>query len=479
MKKLDTLIAVDENGETFELDQAKYIKKVIKDYNIKTEKIGDMGDVPAEQLVKYLIKTADEDQDVEEAVLEKFSEAWETIKADVLRTKEGNKDLKAKAESDKKKREAEEAEAKKKREEEEAKLSVVRGGFAEKFVEGVRGADAEFLAEVTNLAQSLPDGVSVTEANGGYGIKITEDTSAETIGSTLGFLHQKSVNSDQLKGQAQFWSGDLINASVDRRIFPTAKEAGKFLHESLAKVGIELSPAILDNYKRMAERTPIELRNPKVPMVNYYKIAMMPLPKKGSNETQEQFKERVQKMEKDREALQLRVHSGEFKKSTDVATEIDKILVEHGLKKKADPNEVNIVEQKEIFLHASLALEDLVGSGGEEDAVVYKQGDKTFTVTKEELTERRDAAKAHIVNYYYANPKKGITYKDLVRGHVVVEKEVTVKTASGPVKQINKVKTPVFPEPFWDVKDDEGEKAEETPSEFEDTTSENEEEVAS
>jgi hypothetical protein len=341
---------------------------------------------------------------------------------------------------------------KKEADEKAAVLAKTQQTFMANFDEGAKLAYDEFKNELDILKGSLPDGVTITEDNGGFGVTVAEGATAETIGSALGYMNQKSENSDAIKGQLQFWIGDLVNISVAKGIYANGAEAGRDISKQLlAKSGKSLSPSIIDNYRRMSERTPVRLRNPRADMSSYLLVSNMKTPKKGDKESEADFKTRVEQFESDREQLQTKLAAGDVKSHKDMKPLVEKLLIERGIKEApSDTPKLSLVDYLTIYFQTSVALSDFLDTHTE-GVVEYKKGEKIHTLTKDQLQEQFDDAKANLVNVFFKDKKGTYDFAALVRGYTEQEKEVIVNVNGDAVKQKTKVKTEVYPHPFWDI----------------------------
>jgi hypothetical protein len=452
MKALDKLKIENEAGEVAEVTRKEYIAHVVKEHSVEAYTTEANGTTAPDKVVTYILKTIEAGQDLDEGIAGEYGELILAIQEDVTRTTESQVDKKALAEAEKAKkaeekaaREAEEAKAK-------AELATTQNEFAKSAIAGADQAAEEFKDELTELAGSLKDGVKVVAQGGGYGLEFASDADKETVGSTLGYLLQKSQNSTFIGNQIQFWIGDTIKLAVDRGIYATASEAGKHIAGVISQTtGKAVEPISLDQYKRMAERTPIEFRNPKVDQTAYLAITQMKVPRKEATEKDEAFKARLDAFNADREGLQKKLAVGEITKRKDIVPLRDAVAIKHGMMKAPDETpQVSIGQQFQLFFHASYALENLLGVH-EPDVAKYKDGNDIVTVTKDELEEIKASALAHLVNAQYNDVKNGITPLDFSRGYVTktVKTEVAKDAEGKPIMEESPVKNLVYPRAFY------------------------------
>ena len=465
--KLEKLIIANETGETGELSRADYIKHIVKTQEVKPYTNEETGETPADKVVLHILKAKEGGTDVDPAIEGEYSELVALIEADVARTSGAKADKakqkeEEKAKKEKEKKEREEAEAAKK-----AELALTQSVFAEKVAIGANLAEQEFAEEMKALKDSLPDGAKVVAHGSGYGIEFASDATKETIGQALGYLMQKADNSSFVGNQLHFWVGDTIGVAVARGIYATAKEAAGSIAKLLSeKSGKTIEAPSLDQYKRMAERTPVEFRNPKADPTAYLALSSMKAPRKdeAGKETDENYKKRLEAFEADRAAVQKQLAVGELTKRKEVMPLVNELLVKHGMRQAADPNApvISLSQNLQIVFHASFALENLLGAH-KENIVIYKDGDKLVEVTKKELEDLKEQAMGNLMNALYTNEKLSLKPADYIRGFVNKETEIEVAKDANkkPIMEKQTIKMPVYPVPFFEKPTEE--KPEEAP----------------
>ena len=469
--KLEKIRIENEQGEVADIVRADYIKHMVKTHDVKPHTSDEHGETDAKSVVLHIIKAKESGEDVNEEINNEYADLVKAIEEDVKRTVDSKADKKKEAEEAKAKKakEKEEREAAEKKAKEE--LAKRQDDFVSKVQAGKAAAENEFREEVQQLIDSLPEGASIVKSeNGtGYGLVFAEDATQETIGQTLGYVLQKADNSSFIGNQLHFWVGDTISVAVNRKIYDTAKQAAAHIAKILSSVsGKNIEAPSLDQYKRMAERTPVEYRNPKADPTAYLALSSMKSPKKDEKESEENFKKRLESFEADRESVQQKLAVGELVKRKEVMPIVNDLLVKHGMRAAVDPNNpvISIGQQLQIFFHTSFALENLLGVH-EEDKVIYKTGDKKIEVTKEELEAQRDSALANLTNALYTNTKSDIKPSDYIRGFVMTKAKVEVaKDGNGKaIMEEQNVKNYVFPLPFFDTTEEKAEEPKEEPKE--------------
>lgn len=453
--KLDKLVIENEAGERGEATRGDYVKLILKDLDVKPMDSEETGLTPADKIVNYVLKTLENGQEIDANIASEYPDLIKRIEEDIKRTTSSKEDKKKEAEEAKAKKEQE----KKDREEAEKKkaeeLKITQAAFAEKVAAGADLAAQEFAGELKSLAESLPEGVSITQSGAGFGITFASDATKETVGETLGYVLQKADNSSFLGNQLHFWVGDTISIAVARGFYATAKEAAKHIAEVLsAKSGKNIQAPSLDQYKRMAERTPVEFRNPKADPTAYLALSAMKAPRKEEKESEESFKKRLEAFNTDVATVQKKLAVGEITTRKEVIPLANELLIKHGMKKEDDPNapQISISAQFQIVFHTTFALENLLDVH-KEGLALYKEGETIYEVSKEELEEKRSVAMGHLMNALYTNDKLSLKPADFIRGYVekITKLEVAKDGNGKPIMEDTKVKNMVYPMPFWAI----------------------------
>jgi len=454
--KLDKVIVINDEGESAEMTRADYIKYMVKTYEVAPYVPTEEGQATTkpEGVVTHILRSFEEGQEVNEAIKSDYAELIALVEADYSSTVKVKESKKAEAArlKEEKEKEKEKLAAEKKAKEE--LMVQTQLSFANNVAAAADLAAKEFITEVEELKNGLPEGVEVVRQGSGYGLSFAKEATQETIGQTLGYLLQKADNSTFIGNQLYFWVGDTIGTAVARGIYDTAKAGAAHIAKVLSdNSGKVIEPASLDQYKRMAERTPVEFRNPKADPTAYLAISTMKLPKKGDNESAEDFKVRLDAFEADRAGLQQQLAVGEVVKRKDIMGKVNEVLIKHGMREApSDTPTLSIGQQLQVYFHASLALEELLGVH-KEGIIMYKEGNNIIEVSEEEMQEKKDSAYANLLNALYTNEKLNLTPADFIRGYVPKQVKVEVaKNAEGkPIFEEQTVKNLVFPSPFFAV----------------------------
>lgn len=452
MKLTNITIEDDTTGELASVSIADYTKKMIVEFDVQAHVSETNGNTPPNKVVSYIIKTLEEDKDIVEEIATAYSELVSQIKSDIILTRSNSSDKKAEAAEKKAVADKAKADLEEKKESEILAIAKTRSEFVSEVKIGADLAQSEFAIELQKLKASLPEGALVIQEGAGYKIAFDKGASKETIAQTLGYLQQKSINSKAVEGQIQFWIGDTITAAVEVGIYATAKEAQDHIAASIKETtGKAYEGGSLAQYQRMADRTPVALRNPEADPTTYLAIAGMKIPRRGDKENAEEFKSRLSAFESDRISLQSRVASGEITKRKDVLEPVNEILYKHNLRERPSSEPVmRVGDRLQAFFHTYFALNSLMGTH-KPDAVIYKDGNDKIEVTKAELQEQFDSALANLTNMLYTDERAGVKPSDFIRGNISkIDKVKVADDASGkPVYEDKKTQVPVFPRPFF------------------------------
>lgn len=453
---MKSIITQDNDSNLIETPIADFKKAVIKQFKIKTfnnEELG--GEVKAEDAVTYIVKTVSGGKELEPEMVNALPEVVAFI-TEAIETSKSLLEAKKNAAANEKEAKKAAREAEKKAEEEKkAALAKRQGEFVNVVAQGAGLAADEFIQECKALGAGLPEGISISGKDGRFGIEVAKGSSEETIGKALGYLAQKSENSTFLGNQLQFFVGDIVIATVENGVFSTAKEAGKAINKMLEEQGKRLTIGNIDSYKRMAERTPVTLRNPKADPTAYLAISNMKTPRKDDKESVADFKKRIAKFESDREALQTKLANGDIIKRKDILPLVENVLIDNGLmEKKSEDNGPTLSQMLAIFFHTSFAVDNLVGLH-KKGVATYQNGEKLEDVSEADLIEMRDGVLANLSNALYSG--KNFTSEEVIRGYKkTTKKEKVSDDADGkPIMEEKTVKVPVYPPLFCEPKSDE------------------------
>lgn len=451
---LDKLNIENENGEAGIATRADYIKLIVATLAVAAFVSEENGTTTEpSKVVSHILKNVENGTEPDPAISSAYPDVLLRVEEDVKRTNDSKVSKADEAAANKAQKEKEKAEREAAEKQKAEELKITQGLFAERVAAGADLAAAEFGEELKELGAALPQGARVTNKNGGFGIEFAPDATKETIGTTLGYLLQKADNSNFIANQLQFWIGDTVAVAVARGIYATAKEAGKNIATAVKEsTGKNLELSSIDYYKRMAERTPLEMRNPKVQPTAYLAISNMKVPKKDEGEKDEAYKVRLAEFEKTREGLQMKLATGEITDRKGILPLIEKVLIDSGVKEAPSTDPViSISQQFQIYFHAKWALENLLDTH-EQGVVVYRgEGTNLIKVTKAELEEKLASAEANLVNVLYSSTKLDLTPNDYIRGYVIkkVKTEVTKDGDGKPIMEETDVKNLVYPQVWY------------------------------
>lgn len=465
-----------ENEEVREITKNEYLKAIGKELEIKpTEVDGD--DVPVEMILNHAWKVNEKGVEIEPSLQKAWPQLFARVEADFKASKEIQEGAKKDAADEKKKKE-EEKEALKKAEEEKEKLIIAKQEeLAPAIKAGADTAAGEFKAQLKSLGESLPEGLKLVSAGDGEGFTLIadENVSDEVLTQGMGYVIQSALNNEFMGGVFQFAIGDLTNALTGRGIYRTQKEAGEHVGKLLANAGKRMVPSQISQYAKMAERVPAEKRNPRVQPTAYLEVANIPLAKKGEKESDADFKARLDKINTEKEAVLNKLASGEYTDRKDVVEKVKEIKLDNGLIKAPEAG-FNLTEAYRTYFFLKTTMEHFMDIHVE-GVAQFKQGDKVYNLTKEEVQEQLDAIESQLRNHNFTNKKAKLDFKDIVNG----KKEITTKggAVDAKGKKIDRVDVvEVFPEPFWNVEQAEAAEAEAAATPAEETPKEEAKEQA-
>lgn len=472
--KLDTIIIANDEGESNEVPKKDYIKGITKELEVPDYSGEDGNDVPAEKVVDSVIKAVSAEKEVPDDIQDQYSELIARVTEDVNNTKEYMNKKKSEAADEKERKKKEKEEAAKKKAEQEALVKKRQEDFFGALDEGADKAQEDYTRELANIKEALPEGISVNKKGDGFGIDISDKVTDVQLGSAIGYLYQSTENSQFLTNQVQFFIGDLAAAAVTRGLFKTGLEASKTISKNLEEQGKRMSPAAIETYRRMSQRTPVEYRNPKADPTAYLELSKIKRPKKGEKEKQDVYKDRVERFEKDIQGIQEKLAKGEVVSRKDVQPLANEVQYNHGLKERPDPEEeskLSVTDMLRIYFLSDVTLKNLIGIYRDKDNKIVKgqacfmnkENNSKVWVTKEQIEELRASVSSELQNVFMSS--KDASIEDYMNGFVKTEVKEAVGTKPDGTAMTEKrqVEKPVYLPVFFQIEEEHEEVAEPEP----------------
>lgn len=447
MKKLTI---ENENGEKATIEEKDYVKMLLKEFEVPALDT-ENGSYKPDKIVAHIVKKLLDKKEVDDSISGdgNYDELIERVESDISRSEELSEEDKKNKIKDKEAREKRKEEEKKKKEEEAAQLAKRQEVSAVKITEGASVARDEFVRELESLKQQLPSTISLVGEGSRTTIKF-EEASEEDLSRTFGFLTQKATNNEWLNNQVQFWIGDIVNSLTARGVYKTQKEAGEVVGKL---TNSSYSPSAISYYAKMADRTPVELRNVEAQPTAYLLIANAAIPKKGDKETDADFQKRLASFKEGRKELQEKLSSGEITTRSGIEPHVEQFLLDQGLKKPKDPNVVSTSDLYKQLYHSTVGLNHILGVH-EEGVAIYNDGENEHRLTEEQLTQIQSDSIAALNNIFYSNKKISATLRDYEKGFIIQKKTKLVKKGEdGAAKEEIEEQIKIFPAPFWDTKE--------------------------
>jgi hypothetical protein len=454
--EIKSILTTDADGNEFEAEFDKYVEGIVAEFGITNISSESQGTIPAKKAVKYLITTLAEEKELDPEIkaIESLQSALAKIQTDVDRTKANAVSAADKAKKEKEEKDAAKEKEKKEKEEKAAELAKLQGTFVVKVNEGVEKAAEEFRGELEALKSGLPTTMSVNLTGAGAGIALSESATTEDIATGLGYLYGKAEGSRMLGQQLQFMIGDLASAAIDKGIYPDSLAASKAISKHLEEQGKRMSANTIDVYRRLALRTPVEVRNPTVDPTAFLAITQVnPNPKKMDGESDEAFKARKEKLASDLRGLQEELASGAIKTRKEILPKVLEVEYNNRLKERPSGEEKASPGKNLLtFFMASLALDRL--DGIHEEGEIHFLGEDGTSVVKvktEEIEKLKEEALANLLNIYVEGKK--VKASDVLRGYSIEEKDVALGAdANGKaITEKQPVKTPAYLKVFFPV----------------------------
>lgn len=482
-------VYLEQEGDLKELPIEEVVELVmdqLKEYEVKVPDYD--ADNDGKSVIKYFIEGYVGDQgdgnDVdwslfpEDVDTEPFKAAFKVIE-NLIGDHKKNED-------EYKKNEAQIKEKDKQEKENEAEKTELRKKlFVKAAEEGVSLARSAFKKELASFKDTLPKGMKIeTNDSGGSGIVFDDDINEEELAKGIAFLAAQSDNTQYLKQQLQFLAGGAVNHAVRIGIYKDNREASKHISENLAEsINYRITTKTLENYARMDQRIPFELRSLDVDPSAYIAVALAGVPKLKKGEKKEEFKKREEAYVEDREKLLEKMKEGKAKIKNEEGKEeeielttrknvvalVQNMQIKHGLMQKKDPDELSVGDWLKQFFYAFMANEYLLGIA-EEGKAIFKvpnkadhpeavevetadgENIKIVSVDSGSLADFMEEAKNNLQNVLFS--QQGLTMKEFMDGVTTVEvartkevdgKQIPIKDPISKKKLTDSVEVPCYP----------------------------------
>lgn len=467
--KLESIQYTDAEDNKVEVPMKDYVKGIATEFEVPKEvEFENVGAVPAPKIILSIIKAVSEEKEVSEDIVNcdafNFSGLIAKVTADVEGTKAALVEAKDKAKAEKEAAKKAKEEEKARKEKEAAELKVRQEEFVKNVEAGADSAQDAFLQELEGIKSNLPEGVAIVQSGSGFGIAIDEKAGDASIGQAIGYFYQADQNNQFLSNQIQFFIGDLAEAARAKGLFKTAIEAGKAISAYLETQGKRLGVQAIETYRRMATRTPVEMRNPKADPTAYLELTKMKRPKKGDDEKKEDFEKRSKKFEDEINKVMEKLRDGAIVTRKDVIPLAQEVKYTAGLEERPDPNapkELGVVDLLRIYALGKICLEEVVSidEDGEEveDRIAFTHNKKVHWIDKNDLRAMIEEAEVELKNKFLKG--KNFTVEDVCRGYTVEMKQVPIGTdAEGKaISEEREVKVPVLLPAFFPIEEEEEE----------------------
>lgn len=165
-------------------------------------------------------------------------------------------------------------------------------------------------------------------------ISIDSSATVQEISQSFKAAVQLSAATVSEGNTLNFVIGELVNAAVAAGIFENKKSCAIDISNRLASAqpSVALDVKTIENYARVAERIPPELRKPEVVPTIYHIIANVKQPRQKQGESIASYHIRTTIRNETVFSILKKVHSGEITTVTQAKQAIDKIQKKSGLK---------------------------------------------------------------------------------------------------------------------------------------------------
>lgn len=243
----------DENNEILQQDRAEVIKNIVKQFKVKPVEGKESKEV-VKDLLTMAFRAKDEEIELPEEMshLQKVVDYCKELAAGhrEICDKEAEEQKQVKALKAQQKTLEKEA-----KEKEDKQYAESAAKFEEVLARKIKAQEEKVSANVVSAVKAinLPKTISVT--GNGMGVIISENATKDDIATATASMMSAAEGNGQMQGALQFLIGDIVNASVEKKVFRTKGDACKnvkFLVEE--KLGKKFSAGAINANSLMAER---------------------------------------------------------------------------------------------------------------------------------------------------------------------------------------------------------------------------------
>jgi len=269
-----------DSGEVLSCEVSQVIKQIVKDYKVKA-----IGDKSPSDIVKDILTMAFRAK--EEFEVPEGLEHLETMKDHCVELAKDHREI-LESENEKEKqvkalKQQEKQFAKEAKEKEEKEYTENNQRFSELFEKKAK----TFIEKAYKNVEATMKGISmpktITFSGNGMGVEIGDATTKEDLALACATMISASEGNAAMASAMQFVIGDLVNASVAKKIFRNKGDACnqvKFLIET--KLNKKFSAGGVNANSLMAERVPASKRVLGVLPSLYYKASKLLPPRNKS-----------------------------------------------------------------------------------------------------------------------------------------------------------------------------------------------------
>ncbi len=254
----------------------------------------------------------------------------------------------------------------------------------------------------------------VSMVNGGMGVVLAKGSSKADIANAAAVVLSAFEGVKNAEGAIQFIVGDLVNASVEAKVFRTQNEAASGLKHIISdKCQKTYQLGTIQQYAMMAARIPAEQRKLGIAPSLYLAAAKVTIPRIKDARPGDEEAANAEVIEFRNELIED-INSGSVN-TKDIATKVNDFKVQKGYIKPVTDDKAEINRQ----LHR-LFMSQWLGDklANKQDKVVVGRGRESYEYTLAELVEIKDEA----MEYLEGALLKEYDIDALVKGTKIIDK---------------------------------------------------------
>lgn len=439
MKTPDIILYKDEEtSEIGQIETPKMINHIVKEYGVKDMVDEETGaSKKANEIVRDLLVANFKNNKNPFELPDELSEL-EDVNNHIFELTKVHREIIAEqgqARKDEKEKKAQEREhAKELKEQENKQYAENQEKFEALFKaqsDKLSKSRDNFVASVRDsIGKALPKNVALTD--NGMGFVLSSGASQDDIAKSIAIVASTYAGNKRAASMMQFMIGDMINESVDKKVYRNQRLAAEGIRFKLVEAlgaSADYNTGTIQQFALISRRIPHAKRHDDVPPALYYFAAKIVAPVNKETEKSEAIALQGA-FDGERDKIIDEINKGEIKTQKELTDRVNNFKKEKGLVVQ-DKESVSAMISRYLrnLFYATWIKDNLVD--GEKSAVLRnKDGTETREISNSELTDIQQDAMLNLQNILLKDYDIGC----LISGTKEIEKEVDGRVQTTSVK---------------------------------------------